>query len=364
MLIDKCVLRDCKKRLTNLSMAWIDYRKAFDMVPHSWILECLGFFGCALNVCKFIEMSMSKWRSELVAGGKVLGGVEIRRGLFQGDSLSPLLFVLCVVPLTLVLREVKAGYKMKEMNGKINHLLYIDDLKLYGKNNDQIDSLVRTVNLVSKDIGMEFGIKKCGILSLKRGKVTEHEGIILPSGDKMKSIEDEGGYKYLGILEMDVFLEKEMKEKVMKEYKRRLRLVLKSKLNGKNKIQGINTWAVALVRYSGGILDWKNDELKKIDRQTRKMMTMYGALHPKSDVDRLYLPRKIGGRGLISCEKCIRAEENNIGWYIKNVVEPLLMAVRQGEIVVSEHSMRKDQYKKMEMTETEDRNDMEMDEEK
>ena len=152
LLIDKCVLRDCKKRLTNLSMAWIDYRKAFDMVPHSWILECLGFFGCALNVCKFIETSMSKWRSELVAGGKVLGGVEIRRGLFQGDSLSPLLFVLCVVPLTLVLREVKAGYKMKEMNGKINHLLYMDDLKLYGKNNDQIDSLVRTVNLVRNGV--------------------------------------------------------------------------------------------------------------------------------------------------------------------------------------------------------------------
>ena len=67
------------------------------------------------------------------------------------------------------------------------------------------------------------------------------------------------------------------------------------------------------------------------------------------------ITRKIGGRGLISCEKCIRAEENNIGWYIKNAVEPLLMAVRQGEIVVSEHSIRKDQYKKMEMTETEEK---------
>ena len=75
----------------------------------------------------------------------------------------------------------------KEMNEKMKYLLYMDDLKLYGKNDDQIDSLVRTVHLVSKDMGMEFGIKKCGLLSLKRGKVTDREGIILPDGDTMKT---------------------------------------------------------------------------------------------------------------------------------------------------------------------------------
>ena len=154
---------------------------------------------------------------------------------------------------------------------------------------------------------------------------------------------------------MDMLMEKEMKEKITKEYKRRLRLVWRSKLNGRNKIQGINTWAVAMVRYGGGILDWKSDELKKMDRQTRKTMTMYGALHPKSDVDRLYLPRKVGGRGLISCENCVRAEQNNIGWYIKNTVEPLLMAVRKVAGTVSEQSVKKDQYKKKEMAETEER---------
>ena len=166
------------------------------------------------------------------------------------------------------------------MDRRINHLFFMDDLKLFAKNEDQIDTLVKTVYSVSKDIGMEFGIAKCGVLSMKRGKMKESNGIVLPSGDVMKTI-SEDGYKYLGILESDKLMEKEMKEKVKKEYKRRLRLILRSKLNGKNKIQAINSWAVALIRYGAGILDWTIEEMKKIDRETRKTMTMYGALHPK-----------------------------------------------------------------------------------
>ena len=88
---------------------------------------------------------------------------------------------------------------------------------------------------------------------------------------------------------MDEIKEHGMKIKVTAEYKRRLRLTLKSKLNCKNKIQAINAWVVALLRKGAGIINWKVDELKKIDRATRKTLTMYVVLHPKSDIDRLYL---------------------------------------------------------------------------
>ena len=76
-----------------------------------------------------------------------------------------------------------------------------------------------------------------------------------------------------------------MKIKVTAEYKTWLRLILKSKLNGENKIEAINTWAVALLRYGAEIINWKVDDLKKIDRTKRKTLTVYGALHPKSDID-------------------------------------------------------------------------------
>ena len=48
--LSKCVLKNCKRRKTNLSMAWIDYKKAYDMVPHSWIITTLQMFGVADNV--------------------------------------------------------------------------------------------------------------------------------------------------------------------------------------------------------------------------------------------------------------------------------------------------------------------------
>ena len=75
-------------------MAWIDYKKAYDMVPHIWISECLETFGIANNVQDFLNNSIKSWKLELNVSGKTLGEVDIRKGIFQGDSLSPLLFVL------------------------------------------------------------------------------------------------------------------------------------------------------------------------------------------------------------------------------------------------------------------------------
>ena len=100
LLIYKTVLRDCKRRHTNLPMAWIDYKKAYDIVPHSWISECLRMFCIANNVQDFLNNSKKSWKLELNTSGEILREVDVRRRIFQGDSLSPLLFVLCMVPLT------------------------------------------------------------------------------------------------------------------------------------------------------------------------------------------------------------------------------------------------------------------------
>ena len=193
------ILQDCKKGHKNLAMAWVDYRKAYDLVPHSWILECLELSQISENINKFLENTMKNWAMELTSCGGNLGRVDIRRGIFQGDSLSPLLFVICMIPLTKVLRKIKAGYVIKEGNLKVNHLLFMDDLKLFGKNEREIDSLVKTVQVISKDIGMEFEIKKCGVVIMKRGKLSKTDGIALPNGETIKEIE-KSGYKYLGII--------------------------------------------------------------------------------------------------------------------------------------------------------------------
>ena len=230
--MDKAVLKYCKRRGTNLAMVWLDYQKAYDMITHSWISECLEVLGVAENTKNFLVNSINKWKLELVSNGLSLGNVEIWRVSFQGDSLPTLLFVLCMVPLSLILRKVKFHYEFGDKKTRINHLLFMDDLKLFAKSNNQIDSLVNTTYTFSENIGMEFGIKKCRVLVLKRKKSDKvnSRGLNLPNGKLMKTI-DEEGYQYLGILKYDQVKEKEMKMEFVRECKTGLRLILISKLN-------------------------------------------------------------------------------------------------------------------------------------
>ena len=130
-----------------------------------------------------------------------------------------MILVICMIPLPLLLRKVKACYEWGRKKFKLNHLLFMDDLKLFGKSDDQIDSLVQILFTFSEDIGMEFGLKKCGVVILKKGKLVKFDGIHLPNQEIMKEV-DENGYTYLGILELDEIKEHEMKIKVTTEYKR------------------------------------------------------------------------------------------------------------------------------------------------
>ena len=175
---------------------------------------------------------------------------------------------------------------------------------------------------------------KCAVLGIKKGKRVECSGVELPSGDMMNEVDDEG-YKYLGVLQDAVAKNKEMKEKVSKEYLRRVKLLSKSKLYAGNLVRGINAWAVGVVRYSAGILDWTCHELKKLDTKTRKILTMAGAFNRKSSTVRLYRKQNEGGRGLISIEDCVRCEEANLSQYVQNSEEWLLKEVAEMELVSS-----------------------------
>ena len=65
---DKAVIREVKSRKKNLAMTWLDYKKACDMMPHSWIKECLELFEVAENIKTLLVNSMEKWKVMLCAG--------------------------------------------------------------------------------------------------------------------------------------------------------------------------------------------------------------------------------------------------------------------------------------------------------
>ena len=206
---------------------------------------------------------------------------------------------------------------------KLNHLFFMDDLKLYARNENQLDSLIQTIRIVSKDIGMKFGMEKCAVLVLKRGRLAQSEGTRLPDKTTMRAMRESKGYKYLGVLEVDGMLHDTMKKKIGKEYLCRVRKVAQSKFNGGNLIRAINTWAVSLVRYSGGIVDWKKQELQDLDCRTRKLLTMSGGFHSQDCVKRL----KEGGRGL--GRRLVNQAGILLETYVQSSEEKILKAVRR-----------------------------------
>ena len=106
------------------------------------------------------------------------------------------------------------------------------------------------------------------------------------------------------------------------------RKLLETKLYGRNLIKGINTLAVPLVIYSGPFLKWTREELKQMDQRTRKLMTMHKALHPRDGVDRLYVSRKGGERGLAGIEDSVDASIQRFEDYIEKNRERLITATR------------------------------------
>ena len=96
---------------------------------------------------------------------------------------------------------------------------------------------------------MEFGKEKCAMLEMKIGKRHLTDLMELPNQDKIRTLGDKETYKYLGILEAGTIKQEKMKVKIKKEYFRRTRKLLETKIYSRNLIKGINTWTVPLVRY-------------------------------------------------------------------------------------------------------------------
>ena len=113
LYIDQHILKDNRKKGKNLARAWTDNKKS--ICYDNWIIDCLKINTTSGGVMKFI-----KNRVELTAGGKSLTEVKIQRWIFQRDLISPLLFVIVMVPLNHQIRKCTGLYKLHKLQKKIN----------------------------------------------------------------------------------------------------------------------------------------------------------------------------------------------------------------------------------------------------
>jgi len=174
-MISKAIYEDCRRRNKNFGIVWTDYQKAFDSVPHNWVKKSIELVGVNSKIVRFCKLSMEKWNTRLILKTKQevkqSQPIQIRREIFQGDSLSPLLFCIALTPLTNELNRADCGYQVHGTERKITHLLYMDDLKLLGRIENDLKNEMKIVQTISKDINMNFGLEKCARICLKRGSV-------------------------------------------------------------------------------------------------------------------------------------------------------------------------------------------------
>ena len=188
LLINKMILEDCRRRQRKMSMAWVDYQKAFDSVPHSWIIKVLQLYKIHPKIVATIREQMKKWQTSLnlhhQKGTITIKDISIKRGIFQGDSLSPLIFCMALDPLSKLLNNNNMGYNLSQGRRKdptktINHLLFMDDLKVYTSSDDELKRVLEQVHDFSTDINMTFGLDKCAKCTIERGNKTASVNILL-----------------------------------------------------------------------------------------------------------------------------------------------------------------------------------------
>nr|XP_026484151.1 uncharacterized protein LOC113392088 [Vanessa tameamea] len=307
LLIDMTISQQVRRFRKSLSTCWIDYKKAYDSVPHTWLLRVLELYKLDTTLCSFLRSCMGQWRTVLrYPGCRTIHSndepIRIERGIFQGDSLSPLWFCLALNPLNTLLECSRLGYCLWRGGKVISHLLYMDDLKLFAPSGSQLMELLKVTETFSNSIGMEFGVDKCAVMHVKRGEIMESDGLQLSDSINFRSLSANESYKYLGVSEALGINVTDMKQSLQERFFGRLKKVLKSLLSGGNKVRAFNGWVMPVLMYSFGILKWTQKELDALDRRVRVLLTAYRMHHPRSSVMRLYIPRRCGGRGFLNAK--------------------------------------------------------------
>ena len=201
-MIDKTVAEDAKINHKNLSMVWIDIKKAFDSVSHEWIIKVLQMYETHLKIISLIDKIINSWTITLeivtAQGKEHIGPIKVNRGIMQGDDFSILLYAIGVDSISWAIRSSE-GYRLThEKNDKVTHLPFVDDLKCPTRSEQKLITRTRTLGNMFDDIGLGINLGKCAACHIKRGKY--YKDADLPVGDDqiMKVLETGDKYRFLG----------------------------------------------------------------------------------------------------------------------------------------------------------------------
>ena len=203
LLVNKAIMKEVTKGRKNLFCIWMDYKKAFDSVPHDWLLKALELAKVPPDTIEAIKRLSKGWETKATLqatnGTIETDSIKYRRGILQGDSLSVIFYVLSVNPASFLLERTQQGYELGEAFRQIiNHLFFVDDLKLYARSKQMAMLLLDIITTFTNDVGMKFGEAKCAYVYVFRGKRKTLGQSIKINNLTVQELKDETLYTYLG----------------------------------------------------------------------------------------------------------------------------------------------------------------------
>ena len=254
LLIDRMVCEDSKIKKRNLSMAWIDVKKAYDSVDHKWLVEMMAVHWFPDWVGKMVSRLCATWNTHIVVttkqGRETSDLIKFNKGLPQGDALCPRLFTICLNPVALQLKASE-GYKLsKPISAKITDLLYIDDLKVFAVSATKMTRVLKATKESTKCIGMQWNEKKCAVTHMKKGALDQTTSDMkLDESAVIARLKDGEQYKFLGVQENLRQEDKLVLNCAAEIYLKRVSVIWSSSLSDHNRITATNQFALPVLAY-------------------------------------------------------------------------------------------------------------------
>jgi hypothetical protein len=329
LTLDQTLIADAQdQKQRPISVAWIDYAKAFDSVPHSYIKWLFSVIRIPDLLKKFLVSVMTNWRVRYEIRTKRgqtdrSNYLKIRSGVLQGDSFSPLLFCLAMAPISHAINNVAGAYvtasgKGKNLQLSQSHIFYMDDLKLYGNSRESLAKQIECVASISEDINMKLNAKKCARAHFTPKKLDANQVPLDPVATVKRSIDfpildAELVYKYLGIEQRLGVKETEAWGRVVERCYKVAHNIWSSELTFRQKINTHNATVNPSLNYIASCIIKGNGKYASVlkrggtaDKKFRKVLVEHKVRYKANCVARLYLPVEQGGCGLRSVKDSLR----------------------------------------------------------
>ena len=299
LLLDKAATQTSRLRRREHHSAWYDFSKAFDTVAHGKLRSLVDTLPIPMMMRTVVQDAMSKWNLQLFPPGEAPIQIPVRRGVYQGDSLSPMLFVLVTAS---IIKRIKEDPQIARLSlGKHLIVAYMDDIKCHAPNNRSTRAIMAMLEESARALGLELNLGKCGHYC-RLQKADEEGG---DDDDLIPAVKN--GYKYLGLIQTERDSPENfniLEEKILAKAEE----ILSSNLTTAQKRRIFNSCVIpAAVYVTGNIMPTSSVQgtlraCRALDLKIRKHMVAENIKTLPTSNQRAYLPHSIGGLGFRSIE--------------------------------------------------------------